>query len=172
MWIKTQFLFLSEFHNLQNLSWGKCFVITFCYYIFFNTTLQYRPNALILKIFINKICDHKGRVFFCNEPHILIKDVGYCVKENIGYIKISSSKFYYFCFKSLHFRANRLSQILGELPFSDFTGFKVFGLGMVEISNFLMKKYKKVNLNNALTSVKFCLLESLFVILKLNFQLL
>ena len=44
----------------------------------------------------------------------------------------------------IHFRINRLSQILGELPFADFTGFKVFGLGMVEISGFLMKKYKKV----------------------------
>ena len=64
----------------------------FCYDIFviiFSLTkhIQYRPNALILKNFINKISDHKGRVFFSNEPQILIREVGYCVIENIGYIK-------------------------------------------------------------------------------------
>jgi hypothetical protein len=36
---------------------------------------------------------------------------------------------------------------VGFLPFAGFTGFKAFGLGMFELSNFLMKKHKKVTNN-------------------------
>ena len=65
----------------------------------------------------------------------------------------------------MNFRLNRLSQILGELPFTKFTGFKVFGLGMVEISNFLMKKYKKVNDDNVLTLYSIAYLANLLSVM-------
>ena len=65
------------------------------------------------------------------------------------YMKYS---FLYLDLNSIHiydFRLNRLSQIVGFLPIPGFTGFKAFGLGMVELSNFLMSKYKKVNNDSA-----------------------
>ena len=48
------------------------------------------------------------------------------------------------------FSLNRFCQIIGEFPIAQLVGIKAFGLGMVEVSSFVNKKYKKVSTFNYL----------------------